>query len=338
MLPSSLTRLHQLQPDVAKGIDFKYEDCFTTMHQMIPFVHYNDPKRTVLGVQYFNQVLGTPLSVRDLVVDYSGSEHPLVMTPLQKDINDAHGLRCGVEPGINPLVAYIDCGDTYEDAMFMSRSYARSPCMQRELLARVSVKDLSVYKVGQVLHPSVDHQFPVSGTVERVELTDLPRAIEPTFVHRQGVKRTMGELAAGTYEGYSEDTDERRQKIIGCAIESMCLKLVMNSMYGVMGSGYCALYSIVGGAAVSGMGRWVLSTIQFVYNGIGVHTFYCDTDSVFAKVVDRDFTDSGRSYLHDSANTIWHEVMKFTICGRHILEKENDFGGSTGYKQAVLPA
>lgn len=43
--------------------------------------------------------------------------------------------------------------------------------MQREILARVSVKDLSVYKVGQVLRPSMDHQFPVPGTVERVELT-----------------------------------------------------------------------------------------------------------------------------------------------------------------------
>jgi len=77
-------------------------------------------------------------------------------------------------------------------------------------------------------------------------------------------------------------------KVLGNKPLSQAIKILMNSFYGVMGSGGCRFYHADLPSAITGTGQWLLrQAIDFI-EGDGFHVVYGDTDSIFVKLPSGD--------------------------------------------------
>jgi DNA polymerase-2 len=65
---------------------------------------------------------------------------------------------------------------------------------------------------------------------------------------------------------------------------AQAVKILMNSMYGVMGSTGCRFYRSELPTAITGIGRWILDTTTERLEAWGYKVLYGDTDSVFVKL------------------------------------------------------
>lgn len=79
---------------------------------------------------------------------------------------------------------------------------------------------------------------------------------------------------------------ERRAaaKVAGDAPLAQAVKILMNSMYGVMGSTGCRFYRSELATAITGIGQWALRTTTERLRSWGYEVLYGDTDSVFVKL------------------------------------------------------
>ena len=79
---------------------------------------------------------------------------------------------------------------------------------------------------------------------------------------------------------------------------SQAVKIMMNAMYGVMGSPGCRFYRAELPSAITGIGRWVLESTAGRLKSWGYRVLYGDTDSVFVKLKTEERQDpdaAGRS-------------------------------------------
>jgi DNA polymerase II len=77
---------------------------------------------------------------------------------------------------------------------------------------------------------------------------------------------------------------------------SQAIKILMNSFYGVMGSGGCRFYHKNLPSAITTTGHWVLQTAMAFLTSMHYPVLYGDTDSLFVKLTDtevRDFAEAG---------------------------------------------
>jgi len=102
----------------------------------------------------------------------------------------------------------------------------------------------------------------------------------------------------GLFAKILEDlTEERiRYKKSGLEVESQAIKAIINSGYGVFGHPYFKYYDPRVAELVTALGRYTLTKMQAIANGLGFITLYGDTDSLFVNNVKRNadvqkFTD-----------------------------------------------
>jgi DNA polymerase, archaea type len=83
-----------------------------------------------------------------------------------------------------------------------------------------------------------------------------------------------------------ELTEERiRYKKSGLEVESQAIKAIINSGYGVFGHPYFKYYDPRVAELVTALGRYTLTKMQDIANGLGFVSLYGDTDSLFVNNV-----------------------------------------------------
>ena len=91
---------------------------------------------------------------------------------------------------------------------------------------------------------------------------------------------------------FIEELMDRRKlaKEVGDSYLSQAIKILMNSFYGVMGSGGSRFYHADLPSAITGTGQWILRQAIDYLEGEGYEVLYGDTDSVFYKLKEQEVT------------------------------------------------
>ena len=110
----------------------------------------------------------------------------------------------------------------------------------------------------------------------------------------------------------------------GDAHLAQAIKILMNAMYGVMGSAGCRFYRPELPAAVTGIGRWVLESTSARLKGWGYQVLYGDTDSVFVKLKseERGEADAAGGRLAQRVDEWFGEMIRKTYGVPSYLELE----------------
>ncbi len=118
-------------------------------------------------------------------------------------------------------------------------------------------------------------------------------------------------------------------KEAGDAPLSQAVKILMNSMYGVMGSSGCRFYRSELPSAITGIGRWVLSSSAERLKAWGYEVLYGDTDSLFVKLKteERQDADNAGRILAKRVDEYFRDTIRsrFGIPSRLELEYEKRY-------------
>ncbi len=110
---------------------------------------------------------------------------------------------------------------------------------------------------------------------------------------------------------------------------AQAVKILMNSMYGVMGSPGCRFYRAELPAAITGIGRWVLETTAERLRKRGYQVLYGDTDSVFVKLKteERQNPEQAGERLAQSIDEYFREIIQaeYGVTSRLELEFEKRY-------------
>ena len=115
----------------------------------------------------------------------------------------------------------------------------------------------------------------------------------------------------------------------GDAPLAQAVKILMNSMYGVMGSPGCRFYHSELPTAITGIGQWVLRTTAERLRSWGYQVLYGDTDSVFVKLKtdERQDPDRAGSRLAARVDDYFRETIRrsYGVPSRLELEYEKRY-------------
>jgi len=114
------------------------------------------------------------------------------------------------------------------------------------------------------------------------------------------------------------------------------IKILMNSMYGVMGAAGCRFYNIKLPTAITGIGRWVLESTSRQLRDWGYGVLYGDTDSVFVHLKEEERSDgdaTGRNLVL-KVNEYFREIIRTNFGVPSLLELELE----RRYVKLFLPA
>jgi DNA polymerase-2 len=118
-------------------------------------------------------------------------------------------------------------------------------------------------------------------------------------------------------------------KKAGDAPLSQAVKILMNSMYGVMGSSGCRFYRSELPGAITRIGRWVLDTSVEYLETRGYKVLYGDTDSLFVKLKteERRDADSAGGVLAGRVDEYFREIIlrRFGVPSKLELEYEKRY-------------
>ena len=130
---------------------------------------------------------------------------------------------------------------------------------------------------------------------------------------------------------YLEELMEKRAaaKEAGDAPLSQAVKILMNSMYGVMGSSGCRFYRSELPTAITGIGRWVLNSSAERLKSWGYEVLYGDTDSLFVKLKteERQDADNAGRILAKRVDEYFRDTIRsrFGVPSRLELEYEKRY-------------
>jgi DNA polymerase-2 len=114
---------------------------------------------------------------------------------------------------------------------------------------------------------------------------------------------------------------------------SQAIKILMNSFYGVMGSGGSRFYHADLPSAITGTGQWILREAIEFFEREGYEVVYGDTDSVFVKMpTGENVFERGKS-LSARANEHMSKVLKLHFKVDSLLEMEFE----KYYRQIFFP-
>lgn len=98
---------------------------FSGFFQLIPFICFNRPPRTVISSVQSQQAVATPYGAGTSSVAPTHTSKPLVSTPLLEEImNDESAGICDYMPGEDLVICYANLNDTYEDSIILSAGSA----------------------------------------------------------------------------------------------------------------------------------------------------------------------------------------------------------------------
>ncbi len=115
---------------------------------------------------------------------------------------------------------------------------------------------------------------------------------------------------------------------------SQAIKILMNSLYGVMGSFGCRFYHPDLPRAITGTGQWILQETSSLLKSRGYEVIYGDTDSLFVKHTQLSLTAEDSEEIVKMINQYWQARLKeeFSVDSHLMMEFEKL------YKVFVLPA
>ncbi len=124
----------------------------------------------------------------------------------------------------------------------------------------------------------------------------------------------------------AELTEERiRYKKSGLEVESQAIKAIINSGYGVFGHPYFKYYDPRVAELVTALGRYTLTKMQDIANGLGFVTLYGDTDSLFVNNIKRNV--DVQKFIDECKSTLGVEVAREKIFSKLILVGKKHYVG-----------
>jgi len=126
------------------------------------------------------------------------------------------------------------------------------------------------------LYPSLIQTF-------HIDPYSLLRAAEDPLTTPVGIDFSGSEHILPDYIGRLMQQREAARKAKDFSL-AYAVKILMNSMYGVMGTAGCRFYDIKLPTAITGIGRWVLESTAKQLRNWGYKVLYGDTDSVFVQL------------------------------------------------------
>ena len=129
--------------------------------------------------------------------------------------------------------------------------------------------------------------------------------------------------------------ERKHAKASGDAHLSQAIKILMNSFYGVMGSGGCRFYHEDLPNAITGVGRYILEASKTFLEDDGYSVIYGDTDSVFVCLKPeetQDYAAAGEA-IANTLNTFFREKIKL----EYGLESHLDMEYEKYYRHFFLP-
>jgi DNA polymerase-2 len=137
------------------------------------------------------------------------------------------------------------------------------------------------------LYPTVIRTF-------HIDPYSLIRADEHPLDTPAGIRFSRSEHILPSYLGELMNRRARARAESDAPL-AQAVKILMNSMYGVMGSPGCRFYRSELPAAITGIGRWVLDTTTQRLEAWGYRVLYGDTDSVFVKLKTEERQDPDKA-------------------------------------------
>lgn len=116
---------------------------------------------------------------------------------------------------------------------------------------------------------------------------------------------------------------------------SQAIKILMNSFYGVMGSGGCRFYHPDLPTAITSTGKWLLVTSRSWLEAKGYRVLYGDTDSIFVEIPESfdDWQMEG-SRLANALNAYWKQRLH----DEYEVESVLEFEFEKAYAKFFLPS
>ncbi|MDD0853846.1 DNA polymerase II [Halobacteriovorax sp. GB3] len=124
-------------------------------------------------------------------------------------------------------------------------------------------------------------------------------------------------------------------KMIGDQYLSQAIKILMNSFYGVMGSGGSRFYHADLPTAITGTGQWILKKAIVYLEDRGYEVVYGDTDSVFVKIVMSD-----TSKMEEKSSVIakgLNEYFQDLLLKEYGVHSELEIEYEKHYRKLYLP-
>ncbi|WP_234401247.1 DNA polymerase II [Pseudoalteromonas sp. T1lg23B] len=106
---------------------------------------------------------------------------------------------------------------------------------------------------------------------------------------------------------------------------SQAIKIIMNSLYGVLGSKGCRFYDPRLASSITLRGHEIMQTTRALIEKQGLEVIYGDTDSTFVKLPDEwgaDKCEAEAAALVESVNTFWQHECRASFNLRSYLEIE----------------
>lgn len=117
---------------------------------------------------------------------------------------------------------------------------------------------------------------------------------------------------------------------------SQAIKILMNSFYGVMGSGGCRFYHPDLPTAITSTGKWLLVESRSWLEAKGYRVLYGDTDSIFVEIpASRSHWQAEGPELADALNVYWNNRLRDEFDVKSVLEFEFEKAYATFFLPAV---
>ncbi|MBN23894.1 MAG: DNA polymerase II [Alteromonadaceae bacterium] len=120
------------------------------------------------------------------------------------------------------------------------------------------------------------------------------------------------------------------------AARSQAIKILMNSFYGVLGSGGCPFYDTRLASSITLRGHEIMQTTATWVESMGYKVIYGDTDSIFVWLGDEMQAQQGFEVglqLQQSINQRWHEQ----IAEQHQVENFLEIEFETQFNRFLMP-
>ncbi|MEP0354701.1 DNA polymerase II [Paraglaciecola sp.] len=181
------------------------------------------------------------------------------------------------------------------------------------------------------LYPSIIRTFKIDplGLVEGLKFPN--DAIEG---YRGGKFSRESHFLPGIIESLWRQRDEAKKN--KDAPRSQAIKILMNSFYGVLGSGGCPFYDTRLASSITLRGHEIMQTTAKWITGAGYQVIYGDTDSTFVWL-DGEFTAAEAENVGESLATMINENWSAVLKEEFSLNCELEIEFETHFKDFLMP-
>ncbi|MBX2868251.1 MAG: DNA polymerase II [Acidiferrobacterales bacterium] len=181
------------------------------------------------------------------------------------------------------------------------------------------------------LYPSIIKTFKIDpvGLIEGLENPDTAIAgFRGAMFHRE--KHFLPEIISNLWR----ERDEAKAK--NDAARSQAIKILMNSFYGVLGSGGCRFYDPRLASSITLRGHEIMQTTRKWIESMGYDVIYGDTDSTFVSLDDGFSVSKCREVGREIAAAV-NENWKQKILNEYQIDSELEIEFETCFTRFLMP-